>query len=69
MIKSRGKVIEVEARYWLTQVISGLDQLHKYGIIHSDLCLDKIHITEDMQVKVGGFEKCVPIKGVLTPQQ
>jgi serine/threonine protein kinase len=69
MIKTRGKVIEVEARYWLTQVLSGLDHLHNNGIIHSDLCLENFHITEEMQVKVGGIEKFVPIEGVLTPQQ
>ncbi|XP_063145821.1 inactive serine/threonine-protein kinase PLK5-like [Candoia aspera] len=53
ILKVRGTLTEPEVRFYLKQMISGLQYLHQQGIIHRDLKLSNIFITKSMQVKIG----------------
>ena len=53
--KRRKAVTEPEARYFLRQIILGVEHLHDHKIIHRDLKLGNLFLNEDMEVKIGDF--------------
>jgi serine/threonine protein kinase len=53
--KRRKRLTEPEARYYLTQLVIGMEYLHANLIIHRDLKLGNIFIGGDMCVKIGDF--------------
>nr|XP_056723604.1 serine/threonine-protein kinase PLK2-like [Euleptes europaea] len=53
ILKARKKLTEPEVRFYLKQIISGLQYIHQQGIIHRDLKLSNFFITKNMQVKIG----------------
>ncbi|XP_007443261.1 inactive serine/threonine-protein kinase PLK5-like isoform X2 [Python bivittatus] len=53
ILKVRGMLMEPEVRFYLKQIINGLQYLHQQGIIHRDLKLSNVFITKSMQVKIG----------------
>nr|XP_028569438.1 inactive serine/threonine-protein kinase PLK5-like isoform X1 [Podarcis muralis] len=53
ILKARKTLTEPEVRFYLKQVIAGLQYLHQQGIIHRDLKLSNFFITKTMQVKIG----------------
>ncbi|XP_032992640.1 serine/threonine-protein kinase PLK2-like isoform X1 [Lacerta agilis] len=53
ILKVRKTLTEPEVRFYLKQVIAGLQYLHQQGIIHRDLKLSNFFITKTMQVKIG----------------
>ncbi|XP_061457817.1 serine/threonine-protein kinase PLK2-like [Rhineura floridana] len=53
ILKARKTLTEPEVRYYLKQVIAGLQYIHQQGIIHRDLKLSNFFITKNMQVKIG----------------
>ena len=71
-IKQRGGLREDEARRFLQQVVGGLAYLHGHGIIHRDLKLANILLTEKLEVVrsiglsrilllIGGVSRKLPI--------
>lgn len=52
---NRGSASISECRYFVNQIMLGIDYVHKMGIIHRDLKLANIFIDEKMQVKIGDF--------------
>ncbi|XP_058496393.1 serine/threonine-protein kinase PLK1 isoform X1 [Solea solea] len=53
--KRRKAVTEPEARYYMTQVLKGVQYLHSNRVIHRDLKLGNIFLNDDMEAKIGDF--------------
>lgn len=46
---------EPEARYYMTQLLNGVQYLHNNKVIHRDLKLGNVFLNDDMEVKIGTF--------------
>ncbi|EPQ26898.1 uncharacterized protein PFL1_05533 [Pseudozyma flocculosa PF-1] len=55
IVKRRGAFTEPEARYLMTQILCGCQNMHQNSIIHRDLKLGNIMLDEKMNVKIGDF--------------
>lgn len=53
--KRRKAVTEPEARYYMTQLLKGIQYLHNNKVIHRDLKLGNIFLNDDMDVKIGNL--------------
>ncbi|XP_040891069.1 serine/threonine-protein kinase PLK1 isoform X2 [Toxotes jaculatrix] len=53
--KRRKAVTEPECRYYMTQLLKGVQYLHNNRVIHRDLKLGNIFLNDDMDVKIGDF--------------
>lgn len=53
--KRRKAVTEPEARYFMMQLLNGCRYLHNNRVIHRDLKLGNIFLSDDMMVKIGDF--------------
>uniref|UniRef100_W5LGF0 Serine/threonine-protein kinase PLK n=1 Tax=Astyanax mexicanus TaxID=7994 RepID=W5LGF0_ASTMX len=53
--KRRKAVTEPEARYFMRQTIQGVHYLHNNRVIHRDLKLGNLFLSDDMEVKIGDF--------------
>ncbi|XP_072240829.1 serine/threonine-protein kinase PLK1 [Leuresthes tenuis] len=53
--KRRKAVTEPETRYYMTQLLKGVQYLHSNRVIHRDLKLGNIFLNDDMDVKIGDF--------------
>ena len=55
VLKSRVTVTEPETRYYMTQLVQGVEYIHSQNIIHRDLKLGNLFLTHNMAVKIGDF--------------
>ena len=55
LVKRRKKLTELEAQYYVFYIVKTLQYLHNLKIIHRDLKLANIFLTENMQIKLGDF--------------
>ena len=55
LVKRRKKLTELEAQYYVFYIVKTLQYLHSLKIIHRDLKLANIFLTENMQIKLGDF--------------
>ena len=55
LLKRRKKLTEIEVRYYLSQLISGLQYLHENLVIHRDLKLGNLFVDDHMRMKIGDF--------------
>ena len=46
---------EPETRYYMTQLVQGVEYIHSQSIIHRDLKLGNLFLTHNMAVKIGDF--------------
>ena len=53
--KRRRAVTEAETRYFCHQVVLAVDYLHKQKVIHRDLKLGNLFLSEEMEIKIGDF--------------
>lgn len=53
--KRRKTITEPETRYYMKQILSGVQYLHENRIIHRDLKLGNLFLNEELQVKIGDF--------------
>ncbi|XP_054635277.1 serine/threonine-protein kinase PLK1 [Dunckerocampus dactyliophorus] len=53
--KRRKAVTEPEARYYMMQLLKGVQYLHDNKVIHRDLKLGNVFLNDDMDVKIGDF--------------
>ncbi|XP_023219491.1 serine/threonine-protein kinase PLK1-like [Centruroides sculpturatus] len=55
VLKNRKLLTEPEVRYFMLQFLEGVDYIHRKGIIHRDLKLGNLFLTENMELKIGDF--------------
>lgn len=59
--KRRKALSEPEVRYYLRQTILGCQYLHSQRVIHRDLKLGNLFLSDDMEVKIGRCRGAVPL--------
>jgi len=55
LLKRRKKLTELEVQCYAHQIIKALQYLHSHRVIHRDLKLGNLFISEKMEIKVGDF--------------
>ena len=55
LLKRRKTLTEIEVQCYILQLIKGLQYLHSHKIIHRDLKLGNLFLTDKMQLKIGDF--------------
>lgn len=55
LVRRRKRLHEVEARYYIYQLVKALENVHAKKVIHRDLKLGNLFLTDRMQLKVGDF--------------
>jgi len=55
LLKRRKKLTELEVQCYSVQIIKALKYLHSHRVIHRDLKLGNLFISEKMEIKVGDF--------------
>ena len=55
LLKRRKALMELEVQYYIFQLTKALEYLHSLKIIHRDIKLANLFLTEDMQLKLGDF--------------
>ena len=55
VLKARQKFTEDQVKFYIAQVIVGIDVLHKSGIMHRDLKLENLMIDSDGYLKIIDF--------------
>ena len=55
LLEKRKTLKEVEVQYYITKLIEALKYLHKKGIVHRDIKLSNIFLTDELEVKLGDF--------------
>lgn len=63
--RRRKTLSEYETRYYMRQILSGVQYLHEHKIIHRDLKLGNIFLQEGLQIKIGdfGLATCIQTEG------
>ena len=55
LLRRRKRLTELEVQCYITQMISALKNLHGHKVIHRDLKLGNLFLSEKMEIKVGDF--------------
>ena len=55
LLKRRKRLTELEVQCYLVQMISGIKYLHTHRVIHRDLKLGNLFLTDKMEEKIGDF--------------
>lgn len=55
MIKKRQRITEAEVRFFMRQLLDACDYMHKKFVIHRDLKLSNLLLTNEMKLKIGDF--------------
>ena len=55
LLKRRKRLTEIETQCYIVQIIKALKYLHSHRVIHRDLKLGNLFITDKMELKVGDF--------------
>jgi len=55
LIKRRRRLTELEVKCYIVQILEGLKYLHSHRVIHRDLKLGNLFLTEKMLLKIGDF--------------
>jgi polo-like kinase 1 len=55
MVKRRKRLTEPEVRYFLYQLVLALEYLHSKNIIHRDLKLGNLFLSQHMRIRIGDF--------------
>jgi len=55
LVRRRRKLTELETKCYIMQLIEGLKYLHAHRVIHRDLKLGNLFLTEKMELKIGDF--------------
>lgn len=53
--KRRKAITEPETRFYMHQILLGVQYLHSKRIIHRDLKLGNLFLDDDLRVKIGDF--------------
>lgn len=55
LIKRRKRLTEIEVQCYLMQILSAIKYLHNHRVIHRDLKLGNLFLSEKMEIKLGDF--------------
>lgn len=55
LLKARKRLTETEVRYYLKQVISALEYLHRNRVIHRDIKPGNLFLASNLEIKLGDF--------------
>ncbi len=55
LVRRRRRLTELETKCYMMQLIDGLKYLHAHRVIHRDLKLGNLFLTEKMELKIGDF--------------
>ena len=55
LVRRRKRLTELEAQCYLIQVLSAVRYLHPHRVIHRDLKLGNLFLSEKMEIKIGDF--------------
>ncbi len=55
LIKTRKRLVEEEVRYYMKQILDAVIYMHRHRIIHRDLKLGNLFLSEELNVKIGDF--------------
>lgn len=55
LISNKTRLSETEARLYLAEILVGIEELHKNGIIHRDIKLDNVLLDKDGHIKMTDF--------------
>ena len=55
VLKHRRTLTEPEVRYYMRQLAEGVAYIHGEQVIHRDLKLGNMFLTEDMLIKIGDY--------------
>lgn len=55
LIRRRKRLTELEVQCYLQQILSALKYLHNHRVIHRDLKLGNLFLSEKMEIKIGDF--------------
>ena len=55
LIRRRKRLTEIEVQCYALQIISALKYLHAYRVIHRDIKLGNLFLSEKMEIKLGDF--------------
>lgn len=62
LLKRRKRLTETEVKCYLAQLIAGVKYLHSLKIIHRDLRLNNLYLSENLELKIGDFSKAAKIE-------
>ena len=55
ILKQKGRFEEAEIRFYVAQIILGIEYLHENNLVHRDLKLDNVMLDADGYVKIIDF--------------
>lgn len=55
LLRKRKRLIELEVQCYLLQIIAGIKYLHQHRVIHRDLKLGNLFLTDKMEIKLADF--------------
>jgi polo-like kinase 1 len=55
LLRRRKRLLELEVQCYLSQILSALKYMHSHRVIHRDIKLGNIFLSEKMEVKMGDF--------------
>ena len=55
ILKERKRLTEIEAQYYLLQIINATKYMHDSRVIHRDLKLGNMFLNKEMCIKIGDF--------------
>ena len=55
LVRRRKRLIELEVQCYLSQVLSALKYMHSHRVIHRDIKLGNIFLSDKMEIKMGDF--------------
>jgi polo-like kinase 1 len=55
LMKNKQRLSEMESKFLMLQILNAVQYMHENRVIHRDLKLGNLFLTEDMQIKIGDF--------------
>eukprot|EP01080_Neovahlkampfia_damariscottae_P010186 gene10186-2605_t len=55
LMKNKRRLSNDESKFFILQLLEGVDFMHKQNVIHRDLKLGNIFLTNQMEIKIGDF--------------
>lgn len=55
LLRRRKRLTEMEVQCYLSQILSAIEYIHKNKVIHRDLKLGNLFLSEKMEIKLGDF--------------